>query len=83
MSEKLLLRKDGATEWTECGGTSDSIVLAECHQEFCPLEFAVKVVFKLRDIRRMTKQLKQLCGYLKRPKCTYKTIKRDCAKRNR
>lgn len=37
--------------------------------------------FRLRHKNRI--KIAQEFGFLKKPRCTYKTIKRDCAKRNR
>lgn len=44
-----------------------------------PTSFTLQ--FRIKSPNR--KKMLQAFGILKRPKCTYKTIKRDCAKRNR
>lgn len=80
------------TEWKELNGPVISdIILEEGNPPFAPLpesghkkvvlDFTVKLKTSVR--KRMMLLIQQEFGLLKKPKCTYKTIKRDCAKRNR
>ncbi len=39
--------------------------------------------FRVNIRHKTTVRIGQLFGVLKKPKCTYRTIRRDCAKRNR
>ena len=80
-------------EWQELsnGLIATDFIIEERGPEFIPvpetghnkivLNFSIRLKASAR--KRIMLQIKQMCGLAKRPKCTYKTIKRDCAKRNR
>ena len=79
-------------EWKELsnGLTATDFIAEESGPEFVPvpetglqkivLNFTIRLKPSTR--KRMFLQIRQMCGLAKRPKFTYKTIKRDCAKRN-
>lgn len=69
------------SEFVECKFSSDGITEAIIDNESKwngPTSFTLSFSIKQRLVYVL-----QGLGFLKRPKCTYKTIKRDCAKRNR
>lgn len=87
--QKLYLKPEGAFEWQEIGTkVSDSISLGEMETEFvkdkAPNIGHFQITFRLRPWNKKKRiQIGQFLGFLKSPRCTYKTIKRDCAKRNK
>jgi len=86
--QKLYLKPDGSTEWAEVEPVKDSITLGEMKNEYKEFEGSrlgcFELSFKLHSFKKKDRvKIGQFIGLLKRPKCTYKTIKRDCAKRNR
>ena len=77
------------TEWQEVGAT-DALIISDEVQDTInswaevyqpkPIKFS----FTLKPMKRKAHiRLLQSCGVLKKPRCTYKTIKRDCAIRNK
>lgn len=56
-----------------------SAPLPEGEPTFTKWEFTCNVNVRYKSHIRLLQEL----GILKAPKCTYKTIRRDCAKRNR
>lgn len=87
-ARKLFIKPDGATEWSEIEPVKDSITLGEMKSEFKELDGprigCFEFSFQLRRLRKRDRvKMGQFLGYLKRPKCTYRTVRHDCAKRNR
>lgn len=86
--QKLYIKPDGSTEWVDVEPVKDSITLGEMKNEYKEIDGqqvgCFEFSFRLGPLNKKTRvKIGQLFGYLKRPRCTYKTIKRDCAKRNR
>ena len=86
--KKLFLRPDGATEWAEVQPVRDSITIGKMEGKFKEIDGpqvgCFEISFRFGPLNKKTRvKIGQLLGCLKRPRCTYKTIKRDCAKRNR
>ena len=85
---KLFLKRDGQMEWTELDGAKGDIRLGELNDGSEPAieNFSANysLTFQMKPLsRRKLIRLRQTFGLLKAPRCTYRTIKRDCAKRNR
>lgn len=82
---KIFIKASDDNEWKEIGAVvSDGISLSSDSDDnqrlFEPMgEFSFTFTMRKRTRIRMLQQ----CGILDKPKCTYKTIRRDCAKRNR
>ncbi len=80
-------------DWKEItnGLVASNIIIEEGEPQFIPvpetghekvvLNFTVKMKTAIR--KRTMLGLAQMFGFAKAPKCTYKTIRRDCAKRNK
>ena len=83
---KIFLKPIGQPEmdWQEIVGevVSDSITIREDAPD---MNFPTRLNFTvtLRISRKNRIRLFKSVGLMKRPRCTYKTIKRGCAKRNR
>lgn len=89
--EKLFFKPSDQpeAEWQEVTCTSNSIVVEKWADDMAdawiealrpePMQFT----FTLRGGRKAHIRLLQSFGVLKKPRCTYKTIRRDCAKRNK
>ena len=88
---RVFIKPHGApdSEFVECGFCEDTS-LASCiadrvsekkeewgHTTRFTMQFRVNI--KRKTLRRIMQRV----GFWKAPKCTYRTIKRDCAKRNR
>ena len=93
---KLFIKPYGHPEadWQELsnGGLSSSdLIIEESEAPFDTIldtvhekvEFSFTVRLNGSAPKRLKLQLKQEFGFAKKPKCTYKTIKRNCAKRNK
>lgn len=74
-------------DWKELGVIKDDSVTLVLNEKDDPgFDFRYEVggfEFTFKFSRKTSIRLQQALGLLKRPKFTYKTIKRDCAKRNR
>ena len=89
---KVFVRGGGEYEWTELGTVT-------MNETLCPAvadEFVsawkktidnppaqLSFTFTIRNGKRARIRLLQQAGFLDKPKCTYKTVKRFSAKRNR
>ena len=86
---KLFIKPIGKPEadWKELVGpiVSDSITISEKDDDAPALGYQTRHVFTatIRISRKNRIKLLQSVGLMKRPKCTYRTVKRNCAKRNR
>lgn len=86
---KLFIKRIGIpeTEWGELSSEviSDSISLSgpEYVEEPTPKISRFQFTFRVNMSHKTFVKLGHMSGLLKRPRLTYKTIKRDCAKRNR
>lgn len=92
---KVFLKPAGGSEedWKEItnGLVASNIIIEEGEPQFIPvpetghkkvvLNFTVKMKTAIR--KRTMLRLAQMFGFAKAPRCTYKTIRRDCAKRNK
>lgn len=83
---KLFIKPCGQPEadWKELTTEiiSDSITITkETPDSHFPTRFSFTATINFTRKNRI--RLLQTVGLMKRPRCTYKTIKRDCAKRNR
>lgn len=84
--EKIFLKPIGQPErdWQEIVGevVSDSITIRE---DVPDMNFPTRLNFvaTLSISRKNYIRLLKSAGLMKRPRCTYKTIRRDCAKRNK
>ena len=79
--------KTGETEreWKEVGFVNETLICDESDSESIrKISMKVRLSFKFTlKPRKVAIALAQMCGVAKSPRCTYKTIKRNCAKRNR
>lgn len=85
---KVMIKKWGepSAEWEKVGTIiRDSITVSkpEYIQEDPPKAGRLSFTFRVNIRHKTTVWIGQLFGVLKKPKCTYRTIRRDCAKRNR
>lgn len=85
---KLYVRRNGRLEWTELKPTSEAIEVGGLDGSIEPDKerFAARInmTFTVRPMKRCKQiRMAQYLGALKPPRCTYRTIKRGCAKRNR
>ena len=66
---------------------ADRIIVEETSRKFIPevppRAGRIVITFTGTIPDEVVATLKKMAGILARPKCTYKTVKRDCAKRNR
>jgi len=73
-------------DWQELVGTvvKDSITVSgpEFIPDIAPNIGHFQFTFHCRIKRKTEIRLMQLAGFKKSPKCTYRTVKRGCAKRN-
>ena len=71
-------------EWKELGEAriSESILEGD-DLPYTPVMGVFHFTCSLKNTRKQLRLLRQALGFGKRPKCTYKTVRRDCAKRNR
>jgi len=91
---KILIKPWGQpVDWKELSGVEsikieeeavdlakDMVNAIDGYYSCAPLQFS----FSLRRwTNRNRKLLLQAFGYLESPRCTYKTVRRNCAKRNR
>ena len=72
------------TDWKELVGSivRDSITVSDCVTEpYRPttLRFTATINISRKNKIKLLKEV----GIMKKPRCTYKTIRRDCAKRNK
>lgn len=82
---KLYLKGDGSTEWTEVKPEVESFDFTPSVEFDCvPINHTLSFTWRIKPFSKKKQiEIMQFFGRLKKPKCTYKTIKRDCAKRNR
>lgn len=85
MGKCYIKRADNSlADWNELVGTvvSDSITISDdAPTPFHPTRLHFTATLNIS--RKDSIQLLQSVGLMKRPRLTFKTIKRDCAKRNR
>ena len=83
---KLFIKPIGKPEadWKELVGpiVQDSISISEDVPDiYSPTRIRFTATVRISKKNRI--KLLQSVGLMKRPKCTYRTVKRNCAKRNR
>jgi len=88
---RVFIKPHGApdSEFVECGFCEDTSLASRIADRVSEKKeewgHATRFTMQFRvNIKRKTlRSIMQRLGFWKAPKCTYRTIKRDCAKRNR
>ena len=81
-SGKVFICSGVSCEWREIGTVNNDSMIVDEQRHKSPFTFGeVSLTFTMKKRDRI--RLLQEINILDRPKCTYKTIRRDCAKRNR
>ena len=79
---KVFISPGVSCEWQEIGTVNNDSMIVDEQKHRSPFSFG-EVSFTFTMKKRDRIRILQEFNFLDRPKCTYKTIRRDCAKRNR
>lgn len=85
---EVMIKKWGepSAEWKKLTGVSGdeiTVTTRDWSSFYDMMRSTGSLSFTLKVTGRSFIRLRQTLGFLKKPKCTYRTIRRDCAKRNR
>lgn len=87
--ERLFVKPWGVPceDWQEIGVIEGSTTLVVKDESKAPYDiiYSIPTVFScaIKFSKKQNVRIMQLFGLLKKPKCTYKTTRRFCAKRNK